>query len=329
MKNAIVSGVQTQPHAQTVKTPEEAIAMVEAMYPNDPGMAQYVKKVFEGVTVEKGIFTADHHDAASEKWTMTMTEKDVVAIFESNYVRSVLEQSLQMENPDLQGEELTGAVDKTLEEARQALENSKLNLVMTVYSADEDLTPAALEMTMDMTVTEAGETENVTMTMDYTRLTDANGVSYKAGMTMGENGTQLAEMLFELYRGVDDVTTGRFAMLADGGELTVLYNAANEADVRTRHIDLYFRSGAASIIPPSASDRPLIGLVIATSPADSAVMEAMDTADPQSAQDVMQLSESEWNALAGQLELNGMTALYAMLGQLPSSTMALVQSMMQ
>lgn len=324
MKDAMISGASAAPQT-VVTTPEQAIAMVEAMYPDDPGMKEYIQTVYSRMTVEKGLFINEKRDAASEKYTMTMTEEDVISIFETKYMRSVMEQVLVMENPDLQGAELTAAVDEMIREAREELENCDLDLQMNVYTVDGGMTLTGMEMTMAMTA----DGTAVTMTIDFNRLTDANGVNYHAALTMGEDGQEMARMQFELLRGADDVTTGSFAMLADGAEMTVIYHASNDANVRTRKFDLYFREGAAGIVPPAASDRPLFGLVITTSPADPAVLSALEEADSTTAQDVMQMSEAEWNELAGQIELKAMTALYAILGELPSSTMSLVQEMMQ
>ena len=324
MKEALVSSASSavQP---VVTTPEQALAMVETMYPNDPGMKEYIGKVLELITVEEGVFAAENRDTASQKYSMAMTEEDTISLFETKYMRDVMQKVISMENPELQGAELTAAVDEIIREARVALENSEMDFSAEIYTVDDGMTLTGMEVVMAMGVEEA----TMDMTMEFSRLTDADGVSYQAGLTMRENGTEVARMQFDLMRGVDAVTTGSFAMLADEVQLTVTYHASNDADVRTRKIDLYFREGAAGIIAPAASERPICGFVITTGPADPAVLEPIEEADSQTAQDVLQMSESEWNNLGGQIELKAMTALYAMLGELPSSTMSLVQEMMQ
>lgn len=330
MKDVVVASTQAVAQPM-VTTPKQAIAMVETIYPDDPGMKEYVTKIYDRMTVEKGVFTAENRDPATEKYAMTLTEEDMAAVCDTKYMRDAMEKALVMEDPDLQGAELTAAVDKLIDEVREEFANSEIELRVDVYTVDDGLTLTGMEMTMDVTspAGEEGEQTAVNMTVDFARLTDESGVHYEANVAMGQNGVEISRMLFTLLRGVDEVTAGTFGILADGVEIKVLYHAANELDVRTRKFDLYYREGAAGIIAPAASEKPIFGVVITTSPADSAVLAAIEAADSTTAQDVMRMSEAKWNELAGQVELKAMTAMYAMLGELPSSTMALVQQMMQ
>ncbi|MBR3874198.1 MAG: hypothetical protein IKJ26_08510 [Clostridia bacterium] len=334
-KQMIVMALQTGVQPAQTATMEEGIAAVKEMFKDDPGMAEYVENIYSDLTNEAGVFTAEGRDAATGKQTLKMDNEDLLAICDTNYMRSIVEQIVTSEAPELTGDELSKATDAALEEVRQIYRDMDFNATVTIYTVDDGMTIVGLEMDMPMTITatytdengtEQTDKANVVVNMNYDRLTDANGVSHKAGMIMTMDDQQAAEIAFNLYKGADGVSTGSLAMLADGEEITVLYKAANDGDVRARRADLYLRSGATAIIEPAASARPIIGFSVITEPADPAVLKALEEANSETAVNVMKLSEEQMNELISGVETRAMQLVYTAMSKLPASVMKMLMN---
>lgn len=304
----------------TVK-PEEAIALLEEAYADDPGMVAYLKNILEKLQEEEGAFTAETHDAATCRQTLQLTTEDILLVFETNYMRSMLEQSMQAQDPELTGEKLTAAVDAAIEEAREIFKSSDVDMVMTVYSANEHQDVVGVEMEMDISVTEGGETETVLMTMQYDRLTTAEGVGHKALLEAKYQDTSLMEMSLDLNFAENGEDKGMFALLAEGGQLSVVYNAADKTDAREHSVALYFRDGAASIVEPAASERPLITFYVAEKEADPAVLADIDSATSETAVNILGLSNAGMMELMNEIQNQVQQVMINLFSNLPSSVL--------
>lgn len=314
-----------------VVTPAEGLEQIKQMYPDDPGLIKMYENMLSRMVEEKGEFVAHGRDTATGKMTMTMTRDDLLAACDSKMMRSSIEQTLKAENPELSGDELTKAVDEVLAEVRKVYSEMEFEAVLTGYTVDEGMTLVGMEVAMPMTMTV--DTESLSMNVDfqYNRLTDANGVSHKADMniTLPESEGGNVAVQFDLYRGADEVSKGSLALLAGGMEFTVTYNAANNGDVRTRLAEVYMRTGAAAIIPPAASDRPLIGFQVITEPADPAVLAKIEAADSTNAVNVMKLSAEEMSALGSDVESRAMQLVFNAMGSLPASVLTMLMNTAQ
>lgn len=314
-----------------VVTPAEGLEQIKQMYPDDPGLIKMYENMFSRMVEEKGEFAAENRDTATGKYSMTMTAEDLVAVCDTKLMRSSIEQMLKAENPEMSADELAKAVDAVLDEVREIYRNTDLNAVMTAYTVDEGLTLVGMEMTMPMTMRVEEEAFSMDANLQYNRLTDANGVSYKADMNIilpeSEGGNVAVQ--FDLYRGADHVSKGSLALLAGGAEFTITYNAANNGDVRTRLAEVYMRTGAAAIIPPAASDRPLIGFQVITEPADPAVLAKIEAADSTNAVNVMKLSAEEMSALGSDVEARAMQLVFNAMGSLPASVLTMLMNTAQ
>ncbi len=328
-----------QPSAAAV-SPEEGLKQAKEMYADDPGMIAYIERIYSKMTTEMGEFTSPYRDTATMKQTIVMTNEDMLMVCDTNMMRSTIEQTVLAEYPNLKGEELAEAVEEVLDETREVFRSMEMTVTVTAYFADDGMTLVGMEMDFPMSMREStsnldGESvggkasEQISMTMFYNRLTDPNGVSYKAGMTMNENGSNLAEVAFDLYRGADGVSKGSLAMLVEGKEITVTYNAANAGTVRTRRADLYVRTGASAIIEPAASDRPLISFQVVSQPADPALLADIEKADSSSAVNLLKLSEKELESLLTDIEARAMQILFAAMGNLPPSVIMMLTNSVQ
>lgn len=326
-KAAIVSTMQNGMPASQPKNSEELVAMFEQMFPNDPKMIEYAQGIYDKLVVEEGTFEAAGRDTAAWKQSLTMTGEDFVAVAETNYMRSMMEQILKQESPELQGAELNAAIDELIAEVVEVYQNNDIQVSVEAYATDEAMTdPVGMAMRMQMNIAEEGETINAVMSMDYNRLTDVNGVSHKALMNMTIDQENAMDLLFDLYKGADDVSTGMLSMLVEGEQITITYDAANTGSARNRAASLYMRSGASAIIEPAASERPLITFNVQTQPADPAVLAQIDTADAHSAVNVMKLSEEEMQTLVSGIVARAQQIYSTALSKLPPSVFGLLFS---
>ena len=213
---------------------------------------------------------------------------------------------------------------------RELYRGSGYKMALELYTLSEGAELVGAELTMSMKLTVEDESHDLAMEAAYGRFTDESGVAYKADMDMQMNGSSAMQTAFELHRGVDEVSVGSFAVLAEGEEVTVQYRAENtKPDVRRRSIALYLRSGATAIIPPAFSDRPLLTFEVTTSPADPSVLAAVEKADAHNSVNVMKLSDEEMQALGTGITTRAMQALYSALAKLPTSSLKLAMQLLQ
>lgn len=318
-----ISGTQQLPAPTTV---EQSLEMVEEFFPDDPGMVAYVKNIYEDMSVEDGTFADENRDTADQKWRMTMDSADLVAICDTAYMRNMILEALAMENEGASEAELNKAADETIAEVKKIFENSNFEMVMDLYTLEAGQVQVGMDMILNMSI-EDGEQKNTVQTaVEYDRLTDAEGVSYKADGAMAVDG-QSIHFLFDLYRANSGKSEGMAGVLVDGEEILFTYEAENTAaDTRVRKSDLYMRSGATAILEPAASDRPVIGFEIVTEPAGEETLAALENATADNSVNVLKLSDAEMQSLGNTIMTNGMQLLYTALGQLPTSTLGLLMS---
>jgi len=334
VKDAIVSAIAAGnlPAAQPAVpvAMEESLKLVQEMFPDDPAMVDYIKGLYDEMTIEDGSFADEDRDTADQKYRMVMDESDLVAICDTNYMKSIITEAMAVEMADASEAEIAEAAEKTLDEVRKIYEESGFEMIMEMYTLDAGQTLVGMEMIMNMSVdaTESGEEGNTGMQMaaEYDRLTDENGVSHQASAAMAAD-LSMVEVSFDLYRANSGKSAGMLGMLADGEEVVVLYEAEQKAaDTRERSFDLYFRSNATSILTPAASARPVIGIKLVTEPAPAETLAALENANAENSVDVLKLSEAEWKALGEQISLNATQILYTALSQLPTSALSLLMS---
>ncbi len=333
-KNSIVtaigSGAAVSPQVSAPATMEESMEMVKQMFPDDPEMVKYIEGLYADMTIEDGTFAAENRDTADQKWRMTMDAADLVAICDTAYMRTMMLETLAMENADATEAELAKAADELIAEVKKLYEESGFEMIMEMYTLDAGQTLVGVDMDMSMSM--AGEAEGealqtaMLMNADYNRLSDMEGTAYQAEVKMSADGEDVL-VDFDLYRANSGKSKGMLGMLADGEEIIFTYEAENvAADTRVRGIALYMRSGATAILEPAAADRPVISFVIKTEPAPEDTLAALENANADNSVNVLKLSDAEMQALGTTIMTNGMQVLYTALGQLPTSTLNLLMS---
>lgn len=298
--------------------------------PDNSDWQTFASVIGEKMVVENGSFADAQRDTADQKYMLTLTSEDMLKLCDTEYMRTLMREVAAVANSGAEAEELEKAADELLEQAREAYRTSDYEMVMTMYTQNGGSAVAGIEMGMSMAVKKENNTSHIAMNLNYDRLTDENGVAYMADMAVALDGESAVQMAFELHRGLDEVSKGSLALLAEGEEITFLYRAENtQPDVRERRVDLYLRSGATAIIAPAFSDRPVIGFEVVTSPADPAVLAKVEQADPHNSVNVMKLSDEEMQALGSGISARCMQAVYSALAKLPTSALQLAMQLMQ
>ncbi|MBR6571219.1 MAG: hypothetical protein IKK75_12285 [Clostridia bacterium] len=328
MKNSLIAAFEMEvvanPQVSVTLTPEESIAAMTEAFPDDPEMAAFAEALYNDMVMEEGTFADENRDTADQKIRMTMDKEDLLNVYDTQFMRDSLRESLTAQYPDLTEEDL----ELVIAEAKKMLEAGEFEMIMEVYTADEGATLVGMDMDMNMVMQDNGTSTMVAMEMDggYDRLTGADGVSHKADVTVQGDGIEV-KFAFELNNLNSGVSNGLLGMLVEGEEFVVTYNGeSSDADTRVRKFDLYVRSGATAILQPAASDRPIIGFVVTTEPADEALLSDLENATAENSVNVMSLSEAELNALGETISTNFMQVYFTALSQLPTSVLNMLMA---
>lgn len=327
VQNGIVAAIaETEKLSAEPVTPasmEENLQALEILFADDPAMVDYIKNQYDSMTIEDGVFTAEDRDDADQKYRMVMDETDLVAVCETQYMKTALREALAMEMPEASETELDSAVEEAITEVKKLYEESGFEMIMEMYTLDAGQTLVGLDMIVNMNA-ESAEQETVQMAGQYDRLTVETGISHKADAAISA-GDEVVEFAFDLQQASDGVSEGMLGLLADGEEVLILYKSEEKtADICERSFDLYLRSEATAILEPAASARPVIGIKLVTEPAPVETLMALEAADRETSVNVLTLSEQQMQELAEQLSLNTMQIFYTALGQLPTSTLQLM-----
>lgn len=314
-------------------SPEESMEEIQKMFADDPAMLDYVQKTIDGMTIEEGSFADPKRDMATGRIAMNMTNEDLLVLCDSATVRTSIEEAIKAENPELTGDDLAAAVDSALEEVRQIYTNMEMEAGMSVYTVDDGEEIVGMELYVPMTMEMDGVKETFVLQADYNRLTMDNGVSFKANLETGfpdeEDG--MISLMYDHYKGADELYTsdGMLALLAGGQQFTITYDATTEGRVRTRLADVYYRDGAAAIVEPAASERPLITFKVLSQDADSDVIKTIEKADSTTAVNLLALNEAELNELMMDIQVR-FTQIYSnVLSNLPASVLRLLMGSME
>ncbi len=87
----------------------------------------------------------------------------------------------------------------------------------------------------------------------------------------------------------------------------------------------YVREGATAYVALTASDRPLIGIGYAFNEADASLFEAIQSATPETAMQVLGMSDEDKEVFLTDVQNRLMSTLMTVLGAMPAEALALMQ----
>ena len=303
-------------------TYEEAREMVSKMFADDPKMMEYVEGIYDKMVIENGSFTDDERDPADQKYTLTLGNEDLLKVCDSNYMRDLMTSAISSEDSSLSEAEVAKKVDEALAEVRKMYSEGEFQMDMTMYTANAGETLIGMEMGMIMKIASGDDSVAMTMNTNYDRLTSEAGVSHKGDMGIVVDEDDNVQLLLDLNKGSDGITTGLAGMMVDDEALTVTVNAKPiGTDGRERMAAIYLREEATAIIAPAASERPLITFKVTSGPADGDKLSVIEKATPDNSVNVMKLSAEEMEALVADISGRCMQALYTAMGKLPASVL--------
>lgn len=320
------SSTLTENLDSVLKDREAFEKLIGEAFPDDPDMAKVYERIFDNMTLEEGEFADPERDTATRHMSIVMTAEDMADMYDTQYMRSILEMAIKAQVPELESDELSEEVDEAIEQLRSIYEESGLQFVCNIYTSEEDTILVGMDMGMEMTVTEEEETTKVTFNCNYDRLTGNNGVDHRADVSILAGDETMGLMGFQLTQGRDGVSDGYLAALAGGQQVTFAYHAENQGNDRVRTLNIYNRGNAAAIIAPAASERPLFGFQLVSGPAEDSVLEDIDNATGETAIDVMKLSAEEMQSLLIDVQARVSQAAFTALSKLPESVTKLMIS---
>ena len=297
------------------------IIAAQAMGPEDPEMAAYIEGLVDDMTVQDGEFTFEYRDAADQKYRMEMDEEDLKPLLGSDYMRSVLKESMTAQMPEATEAELEAALDEMMAEVEKLFEEMDFETVMEAYTLDEGMTLVGLDFVMNMSF--EGEEDIMQMTGVYNRLTSDDAVAHEAEMTIAAED-EAVKFAFELDAGNDGKHEGLFGVLIAGEEYVIAFDTEEEGEKSILDFEVYLRSGATAILKPAASARPLFGLKIVSEPADDAKLAALENANAANSLNVMNLTPDQQNELLSNISGKGMQVYFLLLSELPTSVMQMM-----
>lgn len=302
---------------------EEAMAQASEMFGEYPEMLAWVEGIYEDLTPENGEFTAENRDTADQKYSLTLTNEDFLALMDTDFVQSTIENQILSQDGTIDGDTLKQMANEAVAEAKAAFESTSITVATEVYTLDEGNTTVGIDMNMDIVSPEDAE-EQVKMILNYGRHTTEAGVAHKGQLWMGPNDEEAIEMKLDSLCGADGVCKGLIGLLADGEEVVVQFGSEEKADSVTEcFASVHLRSEATTILEPSASNRPLITFKVVSSPAKTDATAKIDAADYAATTDIMKMTSEEMEAFVNSVSTNAMQVLFTAMSKLPTSTLEL------
>lgn len=328
-KVALLSGLNGAQNASSFSptTREEAMKMVAEMFGDDPKMVEYVEGIYDKMVVEDGDFQDDERDPADQKYTLTMGKEDLLKICDTNYMRDMATNAISAEDASLSDEEIAKQADEMIAEVRKMYSEGDFQMDMIMYTSDAGQTLTGIEMGMNMKMAADDESVDMTMNINYDRLTSEAGVSHKGDMNLCVDDDDVIQLLLDLNKGSDGITTGLAGMVVDGESVTVTLNAKPlDANTRERVAAIYLRENATAVIAPAASERPIISFKLTSGSASGEKLSLIEKATPENSVNVMKLSAEEMEALVADVSGRSMQAVYTAMSKLPASVLNMLFS---
>ncbi len=306
---------------------EAAAELIAAqnVFPVDEEMNAYIEGLVAEMTVEEGAYTNADRDDANRKYRMTMDEEDLKPLMDSNYMRTLLKETLAAQMPEATDAEMEATLDEMIVEVKALFEEVDYEVIMEAYTQGDDETLVGIDFIMNMSF--EGEDNAMQMAGVYNRLTDDDSVFHEVDFAIAVEGESV-KFAFELDAANDGSFEGLLGALVAGEEYVITYEGEESGEKNTLSFELYLRSGATAILSPAASARPLISLVIVSEPAADEVLATLENVTPADAINVMNMTEAQTNALNSNLSSNGMQLYITLLTEMPDSVMQLLMEQM-
>ncbi|MCL1854518.1 MAG: hypothetical protein FWF86_02195 [Clostridia bacterium] len=345
------------------QTPEEAKAMILQVYAEDEAMVSWINGLMDRMIVTEGEFTGPDHDPATQKFELLITQDDIAAIMDTQYMKDLITPQLRSGSPGLTEEELQVQVEKALAEGKEAISNSSIQIPITelanegvLVSVEIPIVVEIKEQTWDIEKNEFTEiSDTAMMPIQYCRLT-AEDVTKHTFSFIGETGGAVVFSLRGVCNEIDEkhwdfsgdlmadatevnlkgsCTTESnadildFTLAVSGADMfrlgLLLQDSGEAYDVQ---VDLYVTPALLGMNLDASSlgsAKPLVSLNTHTTVQEpDGRFEAFRTATPETSKELMKMSPDEWNNYGMEINTNVTKVLYAVMAELPTSVLTLV-----
>ena len=350
----------------TPQTPEEVKALVRQVYGNDEVMINWVDGLLSRMVVTPGEFTGPNHDPATEKTELLLTQDDFIAIFDTQYMKDMLTQTLRSSNPTLTEEQLQAHLKEFLAEGKKEIAKISIQAPITALAHGEELValemPMVLQGTQQSWNSDTNEFVEAPMTVNfpirYHRLT-VGDVKKHSFALLGEVDGDFAFSLDgecnerdekhwdfsgNLMAGAAVVSitgSGTTEGNADIMDFTLAVNGIDQFrlglllrdSVKAYDVqaDLYVTPTLLGMGPGTSSlsdAKPLVSFNTHTIAQEpDGRFDAVQKATPETSLELMKMSPAEWNQFGTELNTNITQVLYAIMAELPESVLALVSTL--
>lgn len=230
MKYAVSSGMMTEEDAAQVKASIQqameqtgtAAADIDLSSFDTDAITAWAEKFLSSVTIEEVAQQPKNSDPAATVISFTLTGEDMTELYtiifdalknNEAFMAGLTNAALTMDGESVTAEEFAAKLPEMAKAIGDAVQGDiPVNLYM---DAEGNLVYAALTMTMKLE--DEGDTETITMDMDYTRLTVADGVTHAANIVaVDENNEGIAlsvsvlngEKLTTINAGIGSIENG-------------------------------------------------------------------------------------------------------------------------
>lgn len=222
--------------------------MLEAMG-GDESLMEWVNGIEAKMVVTNGSFTLEDSDVADTKTEVTITKEDMVALYETQYMKDMIKKSLQTSDSSLSDDDAAAQVDEAIAEMKAAMEKSEFSIPVVEYTIGEDEL-VAMQMNMSgvfygdafsgemtaavedadaTTETVAQDPAKIDMNMKIIRKTVADAKVYTMTMDMAENDEEAMTLNGDLSLS-DAAVTGNLTMTVNSDPVLTLALVEDKAD---------------------------------------------------------------------------------------------------
>ncbi len=346
---------QTDPapsfYGKDLKDPAVRQAILD-MANGDESYLALVEDLLGRATVTEGDFTAEDHDPATTQTAILMTQKDVLVLLETQYMKNLLKQQLTPAYPELSGDALDQKVAESIAQAKEQFSKMDFVMPMTILTNGDDVVSCSYPLTMKS----KGDSTpiDLSMTIDYRRLTTDGNAKHSVRMIASETGsrldldldgyvTQFANGNYDLnltitnaqkeqvaikgtYETIADQSTGLLSLLIPAQPEILLQFTQNRAGSATNNqLAVYQKAAAVQSMAVTQADKPLFTLNLQTEEVpDDGRFDTLKAATPDTALQVLKLSPADMQTFQNTFMNTAMQTGMGLLSQLPESLFKLL-----
>ena len=353
----------------------------------DDTFVKWIEEIQSRAVTTAGDYTVGESDKADTKIDLTITAEDIAKLWDAKYNQDMMAKQIRTDDSTLTDDQVVAKVKDETEKLKKDTLDSKALINASFYkmgatdlvafvidasgintqSADKIVYTNATVEPADTTVAADATTEpaavkapeNITMHMQFTRQTLADGKKYAVLMNADKDGVKTADANAMLTVG-DQKATGEMSVSDGKAQLFTMGLTADYADPKNisgqwtlavldptspiaialdftqktgdTTVDTAVSASYATTLDEIKADaaKALLGTVQVNAlvQADSGMYATLKEATPQTSLALLTLNDDDMAAYFGKLQSNAIQLVYKVFANLPENTAKLVTGMM-